>query len=193
MTTDISIDIECASTERNAAITQIGIAIMRNGEIDHTNGLDLPIDVQDYARFYPQFDVDIRTMVWWGSQSQEAKDAAFGTLTELNTGITERLPLIVALSALCAAIQNIKGKKRIWAKPPSFDLVIIQNALKELTLNCPWHFREERCLRTLLSFTPKDAAIHGMPIEGDKHNAYDDALHQLRQIRACLVALGRIQ
>ena len=195
MTDHISIDIETASVLPNAAVTQIGVAVMNSaGEIDESRGRNFKIDFSDYD-FYPQFSVQIHTMLWWGTQDPVARLAAFGAYNpnKMEDVNTDRQGLEKSLTDFCEHIKSITGKVKIWAKPPSFDLIIIQNALKVFNLRCPWHFREERCLRTLLSNTPKDASIHGMPFEGAQHDAYVDAVHQLKQIRACLKVSGRMR
>lgn len=195
MTTHISIDIETPSTKRNAAIMQIGVATMDHaGNILPELGLNLKIDITDYDR-YPQFHVHMDTMLWWAKQDAQVRNDVFGAYNPSGVeGVNEdRLPIESALRLFVDHINQVEGKIRIWAKPPSFDLVIIQHALDQFDLKYPWHFRDERCVRTLLSLTPKDTSIHGMPIEGSKHNAYDDALHQLKQIRECLLVAGRIR
>ncbi len=196
MTTDISIDIETASTQDNAAVVQIGVAHMKGGEILDQDGLNVKIDVTEYQQeqYKPFFDVDIGTMLWWATQSSEARVAAFGAVNPHNIDINaERVPLQTAMQTLYYNIECVKGKKRIWAKPPQFDIVILRNAFKRVSIKVPWNFREERCLRTLLSMTPKDASIHGMPFDGAQHDAYVDAVRQLKQIRACLTVAGRMR
>lgn len=194
MTTHISIDIESAATSTKAAVVQIGIAMMKKGEILDHMGRNIKVDITDYDR-YPEFDVNIGTMLWWAQQDSEARLEAFGVYnpTLMESVNEDRLSLPAAIQHLCLHIKSVSGKIKVWAKPPSFDLVILQHAIRVTGYDYPWHYRDERCLRTLLSMTPKDASIHGMPFEGAKHDAYADALHQLKQIRACLDAAGRIR
>lgn len=195
MTTHISIDIETPATSPSSAIVQIGVAVMdHKGEIFNHKGRNFKIDITEYDS-YPQFDVSIGTMMWWATQDQEAFREAFGVYNPSGmNGVNEdRNSLALTMQLLCEHIRSIEGKIRVWAKPPSFDLVIIQHALKVTGYKCPWSFRDERCLRTLLDLTPRDASIHGMPFEGAKHDAYADAVHQLKQIRACLTVAGRMR
>ena len=195
MTHHISIDIETADTGPTAAITQIGVAIMdHSGSILDHLGRNFKIDITDYDD-WPQFKVHVGTMLWWATQDPVARLAAFGVYnpSRMESVNEDRLRLAHAVQQFCEHIANIPGKIKVWAKPPSFDLVIIQHAFKVLGYKCPWGFRDERCLRTLLDLTPKDASIHGMPFEGAQHDAYVDALHQLKQIRACLTVAGRIR
>jgi len=195
MSHHISIDIEAASTKGNAAITQIGVAVMNHeGTILDDLGRSFKVDITDYDKL-PEFDVNIGTMLWWAQNPPDTLKEAFGVHNPAGvSGVNEdRQSLLETLMALGFHLHEIKGKMKIWAKPPSFDLAIIQNACNHFDLQVPWYWRDERCLRTLLSMTPKDASIHGMPFEGAKHDAYTDAVHQLKQIRACLQASGRIR
>lgn len=196
MTHHISIDIECASVLPDAAMTQIGVAVMDSaGNIEERLGRNFKIDITDYDEYPDDFSVQIHTMLWWATQDPVARNAAFGAYNpnKMEDVNVDRQSLYKTMEGFCEHIKSIPGKVKIWAKPPSFDLIIIQHALKVMGFRCPWHFRDERCLRTLLSQTPKDASIHGMPFTGNKHDAYDDAVHQLRQVRACLIVAGRIR
>ena len=195
MTRHISIDIECASVLPNAAITQIGVAVMEsNGDIVDSLGRNFKVDITDYDE-YPEFSVQIHTMLWWATQDPVTRNAAFGSYNpnKMEDVNVDRQGLFKTMTDFAEHIGRIQGKVKIWAKPPSFDLIIIQHALKVMGVRVPWHFRDERCLRTLLGMTPKDASIHGMPFEGAQHDAYVDALHQLKQIRACLKVSGRMR
>ena len=133
MTIHISIDIETASTKKNAAITQIGVAVMESdGTIREDLGRNFKVDITCYNRL-PMFDVDIGTMMWWATQDKVAFNAAFGAYNPTGMeGVNEdREDLETCLALLSLHLNEIEGKKRrIWAKPPSFDLLIIQNALE---------------------------------------------------------------
>jgi hypothetical protein len=196
MTTDISLDLETASVAPTAAITQIGIAVAINNEIREDLGLNLKIITSDYDGAYKGlFDINLDTMIWWARQSPEAFNAAFGhpnphNIPDVND---DRLPLPAALAVLTDEIKKLPGKKRVWAKPPTFDIAILRHAYKVVGRKCPFHFREERCLKTILDLTPKDASIHGRPFQGAQHDAYVDALHQAKQLRSCLIVLESAQ
>lgn len=195
MTNHISIDIETADTGPTAAITQIGVAVLDSKGDELTElGRNFKIDITDYDH-QPEFKVHIGTMLWWATQDPVARLAAFGAYNPSGVdGVNEdRQTLYKTAEDFCSHIKRIPGKIKVWAKPPSFDLVIIQHFLKVMGFKCPWHFRDERCLRTLLSMTPKDASIHGMPFQGAQHDAYVDAVHQAKQIRACLMVSGRMR
>ena len=196
---DFSLDIETAATSPMAAVTQIGLAVMKDGEILENEGLNLKVNTDEYDSTYRGiFDVEINTMVWWARQSPEAFNAAFGhpnphNIPDVND---DRLPLSVCLKLMSEEVNRIAGnkKKRVWAKPPTFDIAIMRYAYKELGMSSmfPFHFREERCLKTIMDAIPKDASIHGRPFQGAQHDAYVDALHQLKQLRSILIKLDRV-
>ncbi|MDH3350231.1 MAG: 3'-5' exoribonuclease [Gammaproteobacteria bacterium] len=92
-----------------------------------------------------------------------------------------------ALRDFCVAMFRAA---EIWAKPPQYDLVGIQAALKAFDLVCPWHFRAERCFRTLSQTAPPELRLPQLP-EGTKHGALADAVHQAREAAAMLKAMSR--
>lgn len=194
--TDFMIDIETASTTRQAAIIQIGVVAVRQGII--VDGLDLKVNIKQYSQsdLKQKFDVDIATMMWWATQDKSTRDTVFGDAQQ-----TEREPLFHCLEELSSFFGRFPKKKKVWAKPPSFDLEILQHAYRVLGLPCPWHYSEERDLRTLLDMTNSSVRIHGKPVgvrqsDGlprNKHDAFDDAEHQAEQLILCLDALGRVK
>ena len=198
---DFSLDLETASVAPNAAITQIGLAVAIDNEIREDLGLNLKINTDDYDGVYKgEFDVEISCMVWWSRQDPAAFNEAFGhpnphNIPDVND---DRLPLPTALSVLSDEVDKIRTNNgraaRLWAKPKLFDIAILRHAYKQMGMKSlfPCHFREERCLKTILDLVPNDASIHGRPFtDGARHDAYADALHQARQLRACLIKLGR--
>lgn len=193
MTTDVSIDIETPSTAPTAAILQIGMAVAIDGEERPELGLDLKILTDEYdATYKGMFDINIDTMTWWARQGQEAFEAAFGVPNPHNMPDVndDRLPLAVALSVLADEMNALPPSKHVWAKPPTFDIAIIRHAYRMTGLTPGFHFREERCLNTLLNMTPYDASIHGRPFTGARHDAYADAVYQLKQVTGCRAKLS---
>ena len=204
MTTHHQIDLETGAVTKNAAIAQIGIVSMRVDEkrrAEIYDGCNIKIDVNCYAsrEFREEFDVSINTMLWWATQDSTTREAAFGKPDEKVPG---RISLPLALHQLWMYMEqpNHSKKVKVWAKPPTFDLVILQHAFDVCDLPVPWHFREERCMRTMLDICAKDVSIHGAMLnnpEGGgryraKHDAYDDAEFQMEQLIGCLRQLGKV-
>lgn len=96
------------------------------------------------------------------AQSEEARRAAFAG----------DWPIDDALRTFARVVQSIEAT-RIWAKPPSFDLVLLEAAFQRCSINIPWHYRTPRDCRTLFDITGAK-----QPDVGTAHNALDDAKSQ---------------
>ena len=78
----------------------------------------------------------------------------------------------------------------IWAKPPQYDMVGIQAAFQVFGVEQRWHFRAERCFRTLCATAP--SGIRTEPLaDGTKHGALVDATHQAIEAAVMLKAMSQ--
>lgn len=116
--------------------------------------------------------VEGSTIAWWMQQEDEPIRRLFeGTSYLLGTALAD-------LSAKFALYENLK----VWGNSARFDLGILENAYKKAELKVPWEFRNERDVRTLVSFIPE--IKKEMKFVGTPHNAVDDCLHQIRYCSA---------
>ena len=79
--------------------------------------------------------------------------------------------------ALDILAQRVRRAKRIWAKPPQFDLVILRSAYQGAGRPVPWHYRQENCARTML----RVGHMLGLPAPPEpdpKHDPLADAVAQ---------------
>ncbi len=164
------LDIETLSTDPHATVVSIGAV--------SSLGLEF------YTR--PNMDEQIRagrnikadTVAWWMSQSDEAR-SAFST---------KEVSVREALNALRYFIQAVKTIEKVdevlvWAKPPSFDCVILKTLYEFANDECPWGFRDERCFRTLIKIFPD---VSPPTASGVAHNALDDARYQMQHLKLLL-------
>lgn len=158
---DLMIDIETLGTAPGSVILSIGAVAF-----DAVTG---EFGEEFYAAIDPQYAVaaglttDISTVKWWMTQSDDARRAAFGG---------DRL-LGATLSEFGDYVRRINAT-RVWAKPPSFDLVLLEAAFQATGISIPWHYRTPRDVRTLLDISGTTAQT-GV---GVAHNALDDAKSQ---------------
>lgn len=181
-----SIDIETMSVQRNAAITQIGIATFSGvgPKMQQKNSFSVDYEIylrKDSPSEYSLFDIDNETMSWWAEQSDDAIASAF------KTG-NEAISLSKALEAVSSHILDYSRSAKIWANPPAFDLAILRHAFGAFNLPVPWHYRQEHCLRTLRSLFPK---VGNLPFHGVKHDALADAQYQGEQVVAAMILQNR--
>lgn len=120
------------------------------------------------------------TILWWMKQSPEARAAI---CTDDTQHISD------ALSELSSFISRHSDNPRylkVWGNGSSFDNVILRSAYERAGHTCPWQFRNDSDVRTMvmlgsqLGFDPK----RDMPFDGVAHNAMADARHQARYVSA---------
>jgi len=176
---NIMLDLETMGKGSNAAIVSIGAVFF--------NPLTGELGEQFYERIWLESaakygELDASTVAWWLGQSDEAR-------AEINhndsVGLSEalrRFSIFFIGEALCSFADI-----RVWGNGCTFDNVIIANAYKQLKLQKPWSYAGDMDVRTivelgrkLLNFDPKK----DMRIEGDKHNALADAIHQAKYVSA---------
>jgi len=166
------IDIEAAGKMPGGVILSIGWCRFspEDGAVLAESG-EVRLEIQ------PQLDAGLRvdgdTLDWWLRQT--ALPWAPDTVAQ---------PPKAALVTLLASIARAE---QIWAKPPQYDLTGIRAACAAFGIDEPWHFRKERCFRTLRAEAPRDLLMEPLR-EGVKHGALVDAVHQAREAAVIMKA-----
>ena len=119
--------------------------------------------------------VSAATLLWWLDQSEEARHTLIDD-QEAAPSAEE------ALKAFSSWVESMRlGGVRFdgfWANGASFDLPIIESAMREVGVDVPWPFYMHRCFRTMKGLPGADAADVKPEFKGTAHNALDDAIHQ---------------
>ena len=159
---DISIDIETLGTSPTSRILQIGAC-----------NLSQTRNYVAYLDWSSQKDrkVDAKTVAWWKAQDSELKDTVFGG----------DLPLGRALSEMCYWFKAVDAQL-VWANSPSFDLIILEDALKSVPLLAPWKFYNARDYRTLAALAKEVGYKPSKRNSNVKHDALGDARYQANEI-----------
>jgi len=174
--TDIMLDLETLGTGPNGAIVAIG-AVAFNARADDTP--------RAYQPFYMQVDaqssidaglrVDGSTITWWMKQSDAARQQTFGG--------DYKVPLHVALESFNLFVKAQSGDISVWGNGATFDNVIIRTAYNALKIAPAWHYRDDKCYRTVVNLLPKNRRPEYVR-QGVHHNAADDALTQALYLKA---------
>ena len=168
------VDIEGVGKMPGGVILSIGWCRFSPEGIDESESGEVRLEIQ------PQLDAGLRvdgsTLDWW--MRQTALPWSPSTIAQ---------PPKAALVTFLAAIH---GAEEIWAKPPQYDLVGIRAACTAFEINDPWHFRTERCFRTLSQTAPSGLRMESLA-EGTKHGALVDAVHQAREAAVMLKAMSQ--
>lgn len=163
------LDLETLGTGDNAAVVSIGAAFV--------NGPSrvwriMPMEAMSHGTTTQD------TLNWWAKQCPAAREELTGTLT------TEQA---VRELSEWARSQGFGRSSTIWGKGPSFDCVLLRNAMIRAGVPVFWQFWQERCVRTILQLVP---AASDLGFEGTPHKAEDDARHEARQVAMALQKFG---
>lgn len=172
------VDVETFGTFAGAVVASIGWCRFSEAG-DYAPG---KVNVSIQSALRAGLRVDGRTIEWWLRQEDAARAALFDP---------QPVPLRDALEELAKAVE---GAKAVWAKPPQFDVAILDRAYAAVGRPVPWRRQSERCLRTLCSLAAKLSGQN--PYEGivaePKHCAAADALAQTKAaVRAMDLLRGR--
>jgi len=167
---DLMIDIETLGTTPNATILSIG-AVWFDPHSDEMG-----------AEFYCAVDmdqnrhIDPSTLRWWMQQSDMARDAVFGARNIV-------LPLRDALSDLSAFVAQNRGQVRPWSQGASFDIVLLEDAYRQVGIAAPWKFWDIRDTRTAYDMAEYEL-LRGSAVA---HHALEDAKAQVRHVQAAFL------
>lgn len=158
----VMIDIETMGSQSQSAIVSIGAVRfdLKTGEIGERFYVN--VDLQSCIDFGLIINSD--TLMWWLNQNEEARKK----ITE--KGVT----LPVALLSLSTFITK---DDEVWGNSARFDLGILSDACNAVKMPIPWDFRKERCVRTLVAFSPEVKAAEVNT--GVAHDALADCIFQI--------------
>lgn len=171
MTLISCIDFETLGTSVKAPLVSVGVAVCDKDASE--------FKLYDY--YHSHIDFDTRgfnsigdmtpdTLRWWMTQaSQEARDATF-QVPSSGSNIDQ------IFSQLCSFFEQLPIKE-VWSKGADFDIAIFKYRCEQLGLEVPFHYRTQRCYRTL------EAMFHlQVPEKEKKHTSLEDASFELEQV-----------
>ncbi|MGJ1417195.1 3'-5' exonuclease [Sphingobacterium multivorum] len=138
--TDIMIDLETLDTKDSTAILTIAAQAfnIETGEV-------CPVNFYARLNYERQIQegrtISVDTALWWGQQSEEAREEAFGG----------HISLWEALVNLRKYFEkHCYTDRHVWAKAPVFDLATLKHAYNEKEQEVYWHYSNERDVRTYM-------------------------------------------
>lgn len=174
---DVMVDLETMGTGHRAAIVSIGAVYFDpwTGEEDHTFYKKINLESAVDAGLV----MDADTVLWWLKQSDEAR-------REISSLWAGRLHDV---------LENFSGwlpsKARIWGNGSNFDNRILREAYEATGLLCPWHWSDDRDMRTLVDTGAKLGIVTVVEPRKDAiaHHALHDALRQVDIVTAICQAM----
>jgi exodeoxyribonuclease VIII len=164
------IDIETLGTNNDSQVLSVGACEFDDaGAIKNTFYKVVKLDDNAHVKVTPG------TLKFWATQGQELANL-------LNDPMAEHIGVV--LGSLSRHF-NWEGAK-LWANGTKFDIGMLENLYKINSLDIPWEYNSDRCMRTIKHFAGK---VH-VPFEGKKHHALDDAVWQALYVSAACAKLG---
>lgn len=169
---NIMLDLETFATDWRAAIASIGAVVfdIQTGEIGNT----FKINISFWSNWLNGRTINNGTLNWWANQSEEAQAAlADPASTNFITGIHE----------FAAWVQAQHKDPLVWGNGVLFDNLIIRTAFQDVGIPCPWHFRNDRDVRTLVAMGKQfgENAKNNSSREGlVHHDPLSDCIYQVR-------------
>ena len=161
------IDIETLGKAPDGAIIQVGV-VQFEEKILRSYGFDV--------KPLPQQTLDYSTVRWWMEQVKSGVAFPRRSVVSLEHLLTTVLPRLMVEPC------------EVWAKPPSFDLVMLEWAYRAIGVKPPWSFRAHRCVRTLAQVCADKGGLVADPV--GTHNAKEDAEAQAEWVIDMQRALG---
>ena len=162
----VMLDLETMGKRAGCAIVSIGAVEfdINNGGIGRT--FYKVVNLQSCLNV--GLFIDASTLYWWLQQSDAARQAICKPADSIQTVLEELRSFLACL-----------GDFQIWGDGARFDIGILEAAYFAIGRGetLPWYFRNERDVRTLVSFDP--AVKFEIPFTGTIHNPIDDCIHQI--------------
>jgi hypothetical protein len=183
------IDIETLATRSDAAIIQIGACTFDEKHLFLVS-IDRDFYLGDDAPGAADYHTDPKTIAWWDSQPQEAQDSL--TMNVVDNPGTALAELDKWIKSTGFQFSYKANARSVWANGVQFDLSILRHAYsieKGHNDNAPWHYRQERDLRTLfrmLSCRVKSGALNKCREGLVRHRADHDCITQARGLKLLL-------
>jgi len=190
--TDLMIDIETLSTQKDAAITSIGAVFFDRhtglvGQHKHHVGIQM-LPAHNYGH------IDPGTVQFWISQKKTVQEQLLSLTASQSVNART---LAVALASLTGFIHTFSDPENVlvWSNGSNFDIEILENAYTRTCQKVPWKYYNVRDVRTIvdigrdiLKFDPKKT----IPFTGSEHNALDDAVHQANYVSAIFKEISNL-
>lgn len=169
----IMVDLETLGTKSDSVIVSIGAVQfdMITGELGNSVEIEISLEsaVENGLR------MDTSTVLWWMKQGGDARE-------KMTIAAESGLDLISALKEFDSFVKSCGDDCEIWGNSARFDLGLLEDAYVKVRLPIPWKFRNERCVRTLVSLAP--SIRDSTKFEGTPHYPVDDCKHQIRYCSA---------
>lgn len=181
--THVVLDLETASIRNNAAVLSIGAVGFKfpAGSLGVSKEFYSHLNLQDCVD--KGLHKSSQTLEWWDAQHKDIKEEAFRGVVDGGSSLTTLLDFCEWYTKL----KNTSDSIRLWGNGAEFDPVVLRSCMEAFDVIVPWHYREVRCLRTILHLLP--AELKRVQPPALKHHAMWDARHEALDLNTILIYL----
>lgn len=160
MAKHLMVDLETMAVSPRAVVLSLGAVHFNPYGNGYGDKLYFKIDLDDQDKLGRE--IDPNTLDWWAKQDPAIMEEAFSP--------EGRISLADAMDQFH---KFAWGCDCFWSHGAGFDIVILENIMRQLGRSLPWNYWQIRDTRTIfdLGFDPD------MP-QGSKHDALQDAIRQ---------------
>lgn len=156
------VDVETLGLEPGCVVLSIGAVEFDTDGIGDTFYCEID---RESARAVG-LEEDEGTLDWWENRDEDVQDVL--------TGGDALAEVLVSFRRW----YNAHSFDEVWANSPSFDCEVLEAAFDAVGLDAPWTHKDERDVRTIRNL-PCSVSVE---MEGDAHDALDDARWQAREV-----------
>jgi hypothetical protein len=160
MAKHLMVDMETMSVTPDAVILTLGAVHFNPYGNGYGDKIYFRISIDDQDALGRQ--IDQSTLDWWARQDPAIMEEAFSP--------NDRIPLTEAMDRFH---KFAWGCDAFWSHGSTFDLVMIENLLRQMGRPLPWNYWQLRDTRTLF-----DLGVDPEMPTGSKHDALQDAIRQ---------------
>lgn len=180
----VQVDIETLGIKPGSVVASIGavcfdpFAGVQTAKDLKKHSFKITIDIRDAID--RGLEVDGDTILWWMTQTEEARQATF---FDKSTRVTTA----EAIQKFSEWYRSMEQEKHnfVWGNGPNFDMVLLECVCDKLLVKYPWKFNKIRCFRTFKSTNRYNADL--VPANALTHDCLADAVHQAQIMQAiCL-------
>lgn len=166
------VDLETLAVTPRATVLTLGAVHFNPFGNGYGDKLYLRIDIDQQDALGRE--VDPSTIEWWSKQKPEIMEEAFSP--------DDRVSVEDAMNQFR---KFAWGCDAFWSHGATFDLVIIEDILRQINQPLPWNFWKLRDTRTLF-----DLGLDPDMPKGSLHNALEDAIRQAVGVQNIYRKLG---
>lgn len=163
MARHVMIDMETLDTAPSTVILTIGAVIFDPRGMGVLEKIEIRPTIDEQTDTFGR-TISNSTMDWWAKQSPAAIEEAMGD--------RDRVSYREAMEKLYKFCWNTE---KVWANGSVFDIMVAENAFRELEMQFPWQFWNIRDCRTIYDLTGVSLKDGG---HVTSHKAVEDAERQ---------------